>query len=99
MRDTSIEAYYSIVDKLNHMQKAVFNIIRKLQPCTDLEISDYSGIPINAVTPRRGELEKKGLIESFEKVRQRTGRRAWNWKARIFEFQNEQLNIFDAKIH
>jgi DNA-binding MarR family transcriptional regulator len=92
MKDTSIEAYYSIIHDLNKKQKAVFNIIRKLHPCTDLQISDYSGIPINAVTPRRGELEKMGLIRSNEKVIQRTGRRAWNWIAK--EPKNEQLNLF-----
>ena len=79
MRDTSLEAYCSIKYELSKRQQRVFGIIRKINPCTDLQISDYSGMPINTVTPRRGELEKKGLIKSYKKVMQRTGRRAWNW--------------------
>jgi len=80
IRDTSLEAYESIKPELTKKQKVVLNAIKILQPCTDLEISNHLGWAINRVTPRRGELEKAGLIRSYERVKQVTGRSAWAWK-------------------
>lgn len=78
-RDTSLEAYKELT-RLNYKQKRVFEIIQKRQPCTDQQISEALGWPINRVTPRRGELERKGIVVSAGKVKTSSGRRAHAWR-------------------
>lgn len=79
IRDTSREAYQSL-QNINDKQKQVLNAIAKLQPCSDLGISEFLGWPINRITPRRGELEKLGLINAFKKVVNINNRSVWQWK-------------------
>ena len=65
MRDSSLDAYQSILDKLSDKRNQVFKIIKAFQePISDRQISEWLGWDINRVTGRRGELEKMGLIES-----------------------------------
>ena len=90
IRDTSLEAYESL-DKLNHKQKMVFDIIKNKQPCTDQQIAAYLGWPINRVTPRRGELEKGGVIVDAGKVMTASGRRAHCWRVKSVE--GEQIRM------
>jgi hypothetical protein len=53
----------------------------KLNPMiTDKEISEISGIPINVVTPRRGELLQKRFIINGGITIQDNGHSANTWK-------------------
>jgi hypothetical protein len=65
MRDSSLDAYQSILDKLSDKRKKVLDVIRDYpNGIFDKQISMLLGWDINRVTGRRGELEKMGLIES-----------------------------------
>jgi hypothetical protein len=65
MRDSSLDAYQSILDKLSDKRKKVLNIIKLFkEPICDKTIAIILDWPINRVTGRRGELEKMGLIGS-----------------------------------
>ena len=65
MRDSSLDAYQSILDKLSNKRKQVLDVIREYpNGIFDKQISMILGWDINRVTGRRGELEKMGLIES-----------------------------------
>jgi predicted ArsR family transcriptional regulator len=90
IRDTSREAYNSL-DRLNEKQKAVLQIIRKHQPCTDQQIAAILQWPINRVTPRRGELEKKGVIVDAGKTKTSSGRQAHVW--RIKSMAGKQIRL------
>lgn len=60
---TSILAYHQI-DDLGKRQREVLTVIRELQPCTNLRISQALDLPINSITGRTRELVKKGKVES-----------------------------------
>jgi DNA-binding MarR family transcriptional regulator len=62
IQDTSISAYFDIRPELGTRQALVYGIIKYLKECSNLEISRFGKIPINAVTPRTNELRKKGLV-------------------------------------
>jgi hypothetical protein len=81
MRGTSILAYKSLTkEHLGERQQEVLECIEENFPCSDKQIADYLGLPINCITPRRGELEKKKLIvQAFVGVNS-LGRRAIYWK-------------------
>jgi hypothetical protein len=65
MKDSSLDAYQSILDKLSDKRKKVLDVIRDYpNGIFDKQISMLLGWDINRVTGRRGELEKMGLIES-----------------------------------
>ena len=79
MRKTSLDAYDEIRDDLGKRQKMVFDALLKLGEATDLQVSNHLNVPINTVTPRRGELFHKGLIEEA-RIIQQNGRSATSWK-------------------
>jgi DNA-binding Lrp family transcriptional regulator len=80
MRQTSIEAYFSLdKPKINQRQKQVLEALEEIAPANDRQISEHSHLPINVVTPRRGELLKKGLIKEAYINVDVTGRRATYW--------------------
>jgi predicted ArsR family transcriptional regulator len=91
MRDTSLEAYEKLT-QVNQKQKLVLDAIKFLTPCTDQEIAQRLGWPINRVTPRRGELEKMKLIESHGKTKTSSGRSAHTWRPTVRDPQ--QLALF-----
>jgi hypothetical protein len=65
---TSREAFKYIRQsgKLNLRQQQVFDILTYYpNGLTDAQIGLYLHLPINCVTPRRGELAGKGLIEKI----------------------------------
>lgn len=68
MRDTSLEAYASIMERLPDSRKAVYEVIcrwaMKGQALSDKDIASQLSWTINRVTPRRGELEKSKCIVS-----------------------------------
>jgi len=79
---TSIECYYSIKD-LRGRQRQVYDAIKRWPYKTDREIAFNMGFgERNAVSPRRNELEHKGLIESCGSKVQENGKRALVWRVR-----------------
>jgi predicted ArsR family transcriptional regulator len=80
MQATSLEAFESIRDSLPERQAEVFAWLRMIQPACSLEISDFSGIPPNVVTPRMLELRKAGLVVESHRAKCRTGRTAIYWR-------------------
>lgn len=83
MRNTSIDAYNSLSD-LNAKQFSVYGAIKLLtekgKRCSDQDIAKFLDWTINRVTPRRGELEGQGLIESAGIVKNENGRQCHIWK-------------------
>lgn len=65
IQDTSINAYHSI--NLSARQKQVYEVIKALGCPTNLEISTFTRIPINQITPRTNELVKMGIVVECEK--------------------------------
>jgi predicted transcriptional regulator len=65
IREQSLLAYADLtIEKKTTRRETVLKAIRD-NPCiSDKQISRLTGLPINCVTPRRGELEKMGVIKS-----------------------------------
>ena len=57
VRQTSLEAFNSIKDKLGEKQMEVYKAFEKGDNLSDQEIADILCWPINRITPRRNELE------------------------------------------
>jgi len=65
--DTSLTAWCTVKQTLGPRQRVVLDAIRyiihtKNTYPTNLELSNYLGIPINSITPRTNELHKLGKI-------------------------------------
>lgn len=76
----SLFAFSFLQPKLSDRQKEVYTAMRAYSRAfTDKDLSDFMNIPINSITPRRGELLKKGLIRKSGDVIQ-NGRRATLWE-------------------
>ena len=89
IRNTSKTAYSSIYSSLPDKRRIVFGAIVELQECTDYQISQFLQWAINTVTPRRGELEKQGLIESKRIIFNLNNRPAHLWQ--LTDKAKEQL--------
>ncbi len=50
------EAFINILEKLSGNKRKVFEAILHYFPVTDKQLVELTGLPINAVTPRRKEL-------------------------------------------
>lgn len=62
MRATSIESFMLILENIGERQTQVLKAIKKLQPCSNLMISQYLRLPINSITPRVKELRDFGIV-------------------------------------
>lgn len=81
MRQTSIFAYHTLTSGyLSKRKKQVRDGLRKIQPATNRMVAQYTGIPINVVTPRMGELFRDSLVEVDHKGLDVTGRQAIFWR-------------------
>jgi len=78
--ETSLAAYLQIQPKLGPLQQTVYTFIKQNPDSTDKEISEQTGIAINVVTPRRGELAAQHLIFSCGTKRQSNGYKAKTWR-------------------
>ena len=73
VQQTSLMAWEELNNgsELGKQQLEVLNCLRR-SVCsiglTDRMIVQRTGLPINCVTPRRGELVKKGFVEESEKA-------------------------------
>tara|TARA_R110000744_G_scaffold347100_1_gene452638 strand:+ start:267 stop:527 length:261 start_codon:yes stop_codon:yes gene_type:complete len=81
VRDTSLSAYQEIKIELGKRQQLVYDMIKKLGCPTNLEISKFSKVPINQITPRTNELVKLGFVVECEKREcSVSGRTVWSWR-------------------
>lgn len=85
MEQTSLFAFKNFVKpNLSERQREVYNAARMMnRSFTDKELAKYLGWEINSITPRRGELKKKGLLQKVGTVLQ-NGRPATLWEVGIF---------------
>ena len=81
IQDTTLSAYREIKKKgLGKRQHAVLVVIRYLKNPTNSEISQFMGIPINAITPRTNELVKLGkVIQGLKRTCHVTGKTVLTW--------------------
>ena len=62
IQQQSLKAFEVIKKDLSKRQAEVLSCIFRLGEASDKQISKYLGLPINSITPRRNELEKKNRI-------------------------------------
>jgi hypothetical protein len=77
---------YALIEKLPEKRRAVFEAIKALGECCDMDIALHLGWPINKVTGRRYELEGLGLVQG-------TGRKPSNHsevKVNYWKIKNEE---------
>lgn len=87
---TSLDAYETV--NINDRQADVYECIKKLGACSDLEIANELCWPINRVTPRRGELVEAGLVIRAGEKPGPTGRRCTVWT--LPRRSPEQIDLF-----
>ncbi len=63
LRQTSLDAYNSVKPRIGDRHKQVADVLAIYGPLADLDISMLANLPINCVTPRRGELVQMGFVE------------------------------------
>lgn len=80
-RNTAVESYYSIIDKLPDKRKIVYEALLEIQPACNLDVSEHLNLPINRITPRMNELVNlEVVVESHRGLCARTGKRVIYWK-------------------
>ena len=79
MQQTSLQAYFNEVKpKLNQKQHEVYRAFEEYGPCTNKQLAEITGKPVNTITPRVLELRTKGfLVDCF--VADDGGRPAHYW--------------------
>lgn len=84
VRQTSLNAYNDVKEKIGKKQREVLNIIEDaMEPVTNMEIAEKLRWSINRVTPRVLELRKDEKVEQHGERRCKiTGRTAMTWKAK-----------------
>ncbi len=77
----SLFSYMNFVKPvLSERQQEVYTAMRAYgRPFTDKDLAQFMNFEINRITPRRGELAKKGLIQKSGNVLQ-NGRPATLWE-------------------
>lgn len=82
MRQTSIFAYHELTDKqVSKRKRQVLEGLKKLGTGTNRMIAEASGVPINVVTPRMGEMVVEGIVEEDHRdIDPGTGRKAIFWR-------------------
>lgn len=78
-QQTSYAAWESVQEGLSDKQKVVLWAFRSQGDMTNEELSKFLNWEINRITPRSGELVKKGLLEAKDLKIGPTGRRATAW--------------------
>jgi hypothetical protein len=81
MQQTSIDAYHSLgAEKITERQQQILIVLEEHYPACNRELSLWSSLPINSVTPRVLELRKKGLVEMAHQDMDVTGKRVIYWR-------------------
>lgn len=84
MRQTSLFAYHTLTSaQINKRQGEVLRALERIEPATNRMVSERSGVPINVVTPRMGELVRKGLVVEAYRNFDTNGRRAIFWRTKV----------------
>ena len=92
IQETSLRAYWDVVDTLGLRQYIVFQRL-SAEPMTNTELSDRLGWAINTVTPRVYELREKGLVGEQEKRTCKiTGKKCISWH--VIQPRLEQSQLF-----
>lgn len=78
-KETSFMAWDSIQETLSDKQKVVLWAFRSQGDMTNAEMAEFINWPINCVTPRVGELVKKGLVEAKSVKMANTRRKSIVW--------------------
>ena len=77
---TSKDAYVSIKPMLNKNESIVYTAIERLQPCTNEQIAQFLGWPIQSVTGRTNGLVAKSMATMLDtNGKTATGRSAKRW--------------------
>lgn len=83
VQPNSLAAHDSVQPDLSRRQHAVLQAICELHEArrrpSDQDVAATLNLPINSITPRRGELEELGLILMAGHKTGRTGRRVAYW--------------------
>lgn len=90
---SSLPAYKEAPAKKDYARQMVFIAICKLAPCTDRQIAEHLGWPINRITPRRGELVQQGQIIQQIKAPDPVTKRTVSWWIKKPEGL-QQLSLF-----
>lgn len=78
--ENSLFSFIALKPKLGEKQREVYEAMRMMnRQFTDHDLKEYMGWEINSITPRRGELLKKGLIRKAGSIIQ-NGRKATLWE-------------------
>lgn len=79
MRDTSLAAHHqhSVSGAMLSQRQFILKFLQDNGSRTRQQISDVTGIPINAVCGRVNELLKQGLVTDSQKVKTAYGRTAY----------------------
>ncbi len=98
MRQTSLDAYHSIFDKLGDKQRKIYETLC-VSPMTNTELSEFLHWPINTVTPRSNELVKKELIRyAGTKIYPGTQKRQIVWQVVDQEKCRQLIFTYKGKI-
>ena len=82
IQQTSLDAFENL-KTLGLLQRKVYAVIREVGSISNTMISNYTGIPINIVTPRVNELRKMGyVVEDRKDFCAITGKRVIYWRVR-----------------
>lgn len=78
--ENSLFAFLNVQPKLSDRQREVYEAMRMMNRAfTDKDLAHYMNFEINRITPRRGEIAKKGLIRKVGNIIQE-GRSATLWE-------------------
>ena len=79
-QETSINSFNQLRKELGHRQKEVLRAISILKEPSNLEISNFLGLPINVITPRTHELVGYGYVQAAGVKLSQTGKNVMTWK-------------------
>lgn len=79
IQDTSLLSWIELQPSLGKRQAEVYHALQALGNASDKELARHLNWSINRVTPRRGELLRKDLIE-FAYVTFRNGAHEMTWQ-------------------
>lgn len=90
-QQTSRQAFRFIRDtgRMNMRQQQIYDLLEAYpEGLTDSEISDALHLRINSITPRRGELVDKNMVEAYGRKKNIYGHSAIVWRIKR-EIQQE----------
>lgn len=80
-QQTSLLAYKDLGEKIGQRQKQVLEVLRLRGEANNRQVSEYSHLPINVVTPRMNELVTMGKVKAAGKRHDpKTGRLTVFWR-------------------